>query len=58
VSVPNLTDDTPAQASGELSTVGLFLAGTSVVTDNQCNHLGTVLDQNPRPGTRSAPALA
>src|SRR4051794_28607466 len=26
VSVPNLTDDTPAQASGELSTVGLFLA--------------------------------
>lgn len=55
VSVPDLTDDTPAQASSELSAVGLFLAGTNVVTDNQCNHLGTVLDQNPRPATQVGP---
>ena len=55
ISVPNLTDDTPDQAASDLSAVGLFLAGVVGVTDNQCNHLGTVLDQNPRPGTQISP---
>jgi beta-lactam-binding protein with PASTA domain len=55
VTVPNLTGDIPAQAASELSAVGLFLAGTVGVTDNFCNNLGTVLNQNPSPGTQVNP---
>lgn len=55
VSVPDLGGDTPGQAGSELSSVGLFLAGTVGVTDNTCNNLGTVLNQNPRPGTQVSP---
>ena len=50
VTVPDLTDDTPAQAGQALQAAGLVTGTVNSVVDNSCNHLGTVMSQNPRAG--------
>ena len=50
VTVPDLTDDTLAQAGQALQAAGLVTGTVNSVVDNSCNHLGTVMSQNPRAG--------
>lgn len=52
--VPDLTDDTTAQASQTLQAAGLVLGAVSKVVDKYCNHLGTVMSQNPVAGSRAS----
>jgi beta-lactam-binding protein with PASTA domain len=56
--VPDLTDDTTAQASQALQGAGLVLGTVTKVTDKYCNHLGTVMSQNPPAGTAVGPGSA
>jgi beta-lactam-binding protein with PASTA domain len=48
--VPNLSDDNRTQASQALQAAGLVLGSVSTVVDDTCNHLGTVMRQNPAAG--------
>jgi hypothetical protein len=50
--VPGLAGDTTAQAGQALQAAGLVLGTVSKVTDKYCNHLGTVMSQNPPAGSR------
>jgi PASTA domain/Regulator of chromosome condensation (RCC1) repeat len=52
--VPDLTGDTTAQASQALQAAGLVLGAVSKATDKYCNHLGTVMSQNPVAGSRAS----
>jgi alpha-tubulin suppressor-like RCC1 family protein len=49
--VPNLIGDTRAQASAALQAAGLVLGTVSMVVDSTCANIGTVVSQNPGPGT-------
>jgi alpha-tubulin suppressor-like RCC1 family protein len=51
VTVPDLTGDTQAQAGQALQAAGLVLGTVNSAVDNYCNHIGTVMDQNPHAGT-------
>jgi len=50
--VPDLSDDTTAQAGQALQAAGLVLGTVRSVVDNSCNNIGTVRSQNPFAGTR------
>jgi alpha-tubulin suppressor-like RCC1 family protein len=56
--VPDLTADTTAQAGQALQTAGLVLGTVTKVVDKYCNHLGTVMSQNPAAGTAVSPGSA
>jgi alpha-tubulin suppressor-like RCC1 family protein len=56
--VPDLSDDTTAQAGQVLQAAGLVLGTVTKVTDKYCNHLGTVMSQNPPAGTAVSPGSA
>jgi serine/threonine-protein kinase len=56
--VPNLIGDTRAQASAELQAAGLVLGTVSMVVDSTCDNIGTVMSQNPGPGTTLLPGSA
>jgi alpha-tubulin suppressor-like RCC1 family protein len=53
--VPSLIGDTRAQASAELQAAGLVLGTVSMVVDATCDNIGTVMSQNPGPGTTLLP---
>ena len=50
--VPDLAGDTTAQAGQALQAAGLVLGAVTKVADKYCNHLGTVMSQNPAAGSR------
>jgi alpha-tubulin suppressor-like RCC1 family protein len=52
--VPDLTGDTTAQAGQALQAAGLVLGAVSKAADKYCNHLGTVMSQNPPAGSRAS----
>jgi alpha-tubulin suppressor-like RCC1 family protein len=54
VTVPDLTDDTPAQAAQALQAAGLVLGTVNSAVDYSCNHLGTVMNQNPHAGVAAS----
>jgi alpha-tubulin suppressor-like RCC1 family protein len=56
--VPDLSDDTTTQAAQELQFAGLVLGAVTKVIDNTCNHIGTVISQNPPAGTTLSPGSA
>ncbi len=56
--VPDLTGDTTAQAGQALQAAGLVLGTVSKVIDYSCNHIGTVMRQNPAAGTAVSPGSA
>jgi beta-lactam-binding protein with PASTA domain len=56
--VPDLSDDTTTLASQELQAAGLALGTVTKVIDNTCNHIGTVMSQNPPAGTAVSPGSA
>jgi alpha-tubulin suppressor-like RCC1 family protein len=56
--VPDLTGDTTTQAGQALQAAGLVLGAVTKVTDKYCDHLGTVISQNPAPGTTVFPGSA
>jgi hypothetical protein len=56
--VPDLTDDTTTEAGQVLQAAGLVLGTVTKVTDKYCNHLGTVISQNPPAGTAVSPGSA
>ena len=56
--VPDLTGDTQAQAGQVLQAAGLVLGAVTKVTDKYCDHLGTVISQNPPAGTAVNPGSA
>jgi alpha-tubulin suppressor-like RCC1 family protein len=58
ITVPDLSDDTTAQAGQALQAVGLVLGTVSKAVDNYCNHIGTVMSQNPLAGTAVTPGSA
>jgi alpha-tubulin suppressor-like RCC1 family protein len=51
VTVPSLTGDNTAAASQQLQAAGLVLGTVTQAVDNMCNHLGTVMSQNPLAGS-------
>ena len=56
--VPDLTGDTTTQAGQVLQAAGLVLGAVTKVTDKYRDHLGTVISQNPAPGTTVFPGSA
>ena len=56
--VPDLTGDTTTQAGQALQAAGLVLGTVTKVTDKYCDHLGTVISQNPAPRTAVFPGSA
>ena len=56
--VPALTGDTTAQAGQALQDAGLVLGTVTKVVDKFCDHLGTVMSQNPAAGTAVSPGSA
>jgi hypothetical protein len=55
VLVPDVRNDRLAEAGQVLAAAGLTVGQVSSVLDPTCNNIGTVLRQNPHPGT---PVLA
>jgi hypothetical protein len=55
VLVPDVRNDRLAQAGQALAAVGLIVGPVTNLNDPTCNNIGTVLRQNPNPGT-SVPA--
>jgi hypothetical protein len=51
VLVPDVRNDRLAQAGQALTAVGLIVGSVTNVNDPTCNNIGTVLRQNPNPGT-------
>jgi alpha-tubulin suppressor-like RCC1 family protein len=58
ITVPGLTGDTTVQAGQALQAAGLVLGAVTKVTDKYCDHLGTVISQNPPAGTAVNPGSA
>jgi alpha-tubulin suppressor-like RCC1 family protein len=56
--VPDLTGDTTARAGQALQGAGLVLGFVTKVVDKYCDHLGTVMSQNPAAGTAVSPGSA
>jgi alpha-tubulin suppressor-like RCC1 family protein len=56
--VPDLTGDTTAQAGQALQAAGLVPGAVTKVVDRYCDHLGTVMSQNPPAGTAVSPGSA
>jgi len=55
VTVPSLIGDSTARASQALQAAGLALGTVSSAVDYSCNNLGTVMSQNPLPGSSVSP---
>jgi len=56
--VPDLTGDNTVQAGQALQAAGLVLGTVTKVADKYCDHLGTVISQNPAAGTSIFPGSA
>ena len=53
--VPDLAGDTAAGARQALQAAGLVLGAVTKAVDRYCDHLGTVMSQNPAAGTAVSP---
>ena len=51
VLVPDVRNDRLAEAGQVLAAAGLSVGQVTNVLDHTCNNIGTVLRQNPNPGT-------